>query len=395
MNATPTYLANKMVVETNKRLQKLPPYLFVEIDRKKAHLKSAGVDIIDFGIGDPDTPTPEFVISAMAKAIFNPEYHRYPLGRGKMLFRQAIAEWFQKRFGIIDLNPEKEIVALLGSKEGIGHLPFAFLNPEDMALTPEPGYPVYANATILSGGMPYLLPLKKDNGFLPDLSSIPASIGNKAKIIFLNYPNNPTGAVAPDSFWKDAIGFAEKYGIILAADAAYSEIYYQEKPKSLFQFSGGKEVGIEFYSFSKTFNMTGWRLGFACGNENLISGLSAVKENLDSGVFDAIQAAGIAALSAPEGFTEGLRQMYHKRIQILVNGLNGCGFSTQTPGGTFYLWLKIPEGNKSADFSSSLLEKFGILTTPGIGFGPDGEGFIRFSVTLSADRIREAINRLE
>ncbi|MFH0796836.1 MAG: LL-diaminopimelate aminotransferase [Candidatus Omnitrophota bacterium] len=384
-----------MVIETNKKLQKLPPYLFVEIDRKKAQLKSAGVDIIDFGIGDPDTPTPEFVISAMAKAITKPEYHRYPLGRGKPLFRKAVAEWFQRRFGIVDLNPEKEVVALLGSKEGIGHLPFAFLNPEDTVITPEPGYPVYANATILAGGTPYLLPLKEDNGFLPDLSSIPDSICNKTKIIFLNYPNNPTGAVAPDSFWKETIGFAEKYGIILASDAAYSEIYYQEKPKSLFQFPGGKEVGIEFHSFSKTFNMTGWRLGFACGNEKIISGLSAVKENLDSGVFDAIQAAGIAALSAPEEFTEGLRRMYRKRMEILVNGLNECGFSTRPPAGTFYLWLKVPEGKKSAGFSSYLLEKFGILTTPGNGFGPDGESYIRFSVTLSEDRIREAINRLK
>jgi len=383
-----------MKVEFNERLKKLPPYLFIEIDRKKNQLKQAGVDIIDFGIGDPDTATPDFVISAMASAITNPEYHRYPLGKGKPAFRESVSVWFKNRFGV-SLDPNTEVAALIGSKEGIGHLPLAFLNPEDVCLVPEPGYPVYSNATTLAGSQSYFMPLKADNDFLPDFGAIPAAVLNRAKIIFLNYPNNPTGAVAPDNFWKEAIALADKYGIILASDAAYSEVYYGEKPRSIFQFDGGREVGIEFHSFSKTFNMTGWRLGFACGNSGIVAGLAAVKENLDSGVFEAIQAAGNAALNAPESFTASLRQMYRERMETLVSGLNECGFSAAVPAGTFYLWVKIPEKQTSAGFSGHLLEKFGILTTPGNGFGTDGEGYIRFSVTIAENRIREAVERLK
>ncbi|MCX5642106.1 MAG: LL-diaminopimelate aminotransferase [Candidatus Omnitrophica bacterium] len=382
-----------MIIEFNGRLQKLPPYLFIEIDRKKRKLQESGVDVIDFGIGDPDTPTPDFVISAMQEAVTKPEYHRYPLGRGKIFFRQACALWFKKRFGVA-LDPEKEVVALIGSKEGIGHLPFAFLNQDEVTLVPEPGYPVYANATILAGGNPFFLPLKEANGFLPDLSVIPNSVLNKARLIFLNYPNNPTGAAAPDSFWKEAISFCEKHGIILAADAAYSEVYYGEKSKSIFQFPGGKEVGIEFHSLSKTFNMTGWRVGFACGNEKVLAGLATVKENLDSGIFEAIQAAGSTALDAPEGFTEDLRRMYRRRMDTLVSGLNKIGIACSVPAGTFYLWVKTPEGENSTQFSTRLLEKFGIITTPGCGFGPSGDGYVRFSITLDESRIKEALSRL-
>jgi len=382
-----------MTIEFNERLQKLPPYLFIEIDRKKRKLQESGVDVIDFGIGDPDTPTPNFVISAMQEAVTRPEYHHYPLGRGKTFFRQACALWFEKRFGVI-LDPDKEVVALIGSKEGIGHLPFAFLNQNEITLVPEPGYPVYANTTILAGGEPFFMPLKKSNGFLPDLSAIPASVLKKARLIFLNYPNNPTGAAAPDSFWKETLSFCEKHGIILASDAAYSDIYYREKPKSIFQFPGGNAVGVEFHSLSKTFNMTGWRIGFACGNEKVLAGLATVKENLDSGVFEGIQAAGSAALAAPEGFTEGLRRMYRRRMETLVSGLNALGISCCVPAGTFYLWVKTPAGENSTQFSTLLLEKFGIITTPGVGFGPDGDGYVRFSITLDESRIKEALSRL-
>ena len=382
-----------MTIEFNERLQKLPPYLFIEINRKKRKLQESGVDVIDFGIGDPDTPTPDFVISAMQEAVTRPEYHRYPLGRGKIFFRQACAVRFKKRFGVT-LNPDKEVVALIGSKEGIGHLPFAFLNQDEVTLAPEPGYPVYANATILAGANPFFMPLKEANEFLPDLSAIPASVLKKARLIFLNYPNNPTGAAAPDSFWKEAISFCEKHGIILASDAAYSEVYYGEKSKSIFQFPGGREVGIEFHSLSKTFNMTGWRVGFACGNEKVLTGLATVKENLDSGVFEAIQVAGSAALAAPEGFTEGLRRMYRRRMETLVSGLNKLGISCCIPAGTFYLWVKTPEGENSTQFSTRLLEKFGIITTPGCGFGHSGDGYVRFSITLDESRIKEALSRL-
>jgi len=283
---------------------------------------------------------------------------------------------------------------LIGSKEGIGHLPFAFLNQDEVTLVPEPGYPVYANATILAGATPFFMPLKEANGFLPDLSTIPVSVLKKARLIFLNYPNNPTGAAAPDSFWKGTIAFCEKHGIILASDAAYSEVYYGEKSKSIFQFPGGKEVGIEFHSFSKTFNMTGWRVGFACGNKKVLVGLATVKENLDSGVFEAIQAAGSAALAAPEGFTEGLRRMYRRRMETLVSGLNKLGIFCRVPAGTFYLWIKTPDGENSTQFSTRLLEKFGIITTPGCGFGPSGDGYVRFSITLDESRIKEALARL-
>ncbi len=380
--------------EFNERLKRLPPYLFVEMDRKKRELRQAGMDIIDFGIGDPDTPTPDFVISAMQEAVANPQYHRYPLGRGNSSFRQACAAWFLNRFGVA-LDPDKEIVVLIGSKEGIGHLPFAFLNPGDVALVPEPGYPVYANATILAGGQPVFLPLVEEAGFLPNLSSIEKPLLPKAKLLFLNYPNNPTGAVAPDQFWQEAIEFCSKNNIILISDAAYTEIYYRERPKSLLQFPGGKEVGVEFHSLSKTFNMAGWRIGFACGNEKVLAGLATVKENLDSGVFEAIQVAGVAALTAPEDFTHSLRQMYRRRIETLVTGLNQSGIHAEVPAGTFYLWVRVPTGEDSQAFSTRLLERYGILTTPGVGFGPHGEGYLRFSVTLEEVRIKEAMERLK
>ena len=380
--------------ELNDRLGKILPYLFIEIDRKKRELQQSGVDIIDFGIGDPDTPTPDFVVSAMREAVASPQYHRYPLGRGKMAFRQVCASWFSRRFGV-SLDPEKEVVALIGSKEGIGHLPFAFLNPDDVTLAPEPGYPVYPNATILAGGRPVFMPLLEENDYLPDFISIEKSVLRKARMMFLNYPNNPTGAVAPDRFWKEAIGFCDKHNIILASDAAYLEVYYGERTKSLLQFPGGREVGIEFHSLSKTFNMTGWRLGFACGNAKVLTGLASVKEHLDSGVFEAIQVAGAAALSAPDDFTGSLRRMYRQRMETLVSGLNQLGIPAKVPAGTFYLWVKVPGGETSTSFSTKLLEKFGILTAPGVGFGPHGEGYVRFSITLDESRIKEAVERLK
>ncbi len=345
-----------MDIRFNERLNRLPPYLFIEIDRRKAELRQAGVDIIDFGIGDPDTPTPDFVVGKMQESVANPAGHRYPLGRGKPVFREAIAAWFRGRFGV-ELDPAGEVLFLIGSKEGIGHLPFAFLDRDDICLVPEPGYPVYANATILAGATPHFMPLEASNGYLPDLDRIPPAVLNRARIIFLNYPNNPTGAAAPDRFWKEAIALAARYNIILASDAAYSEIYYGERPKSILEFPGGREVGIEFHSFSKTFNMTGWRVGFAVGNRQALAGLAAVKENLDSGVFEPVQAAAAAALAGPEAFTAGLRRMYRKRLETLIAGLNGYGLAARMPAGTFYLWVAIPAGRTSAEYAGTCSKK--------------------------------------
>lgn len=382
-----------MKVEWNNRLKSLPPYLFIEIDRKKKEVEASGRKVIDFGIGDPDTPTPDFIVSAMREAVAEAAFHRYPLGRGRQFFREEVGRWFQGRYGV-SLDPASEILALIGTKEGIGHLPFAFLDPGDIVLVPEPGYPVYANSTVLAGGEPFHMPLRKENGFLPDLESLSPAVLNRAKIMFLNYPNNPTGAVAPDAFWQDVIALADRYGIIVASDAAYAEVYYDNPPKSLLEFPGGREVGIEFHSLSKTFNMTGWRIGFACGNQSILSGLAEVKGNIDSGVFDAVQAAAKAAFGAPPDYYREMRLRYRGRMELLLKGLAGIGIEGCLPGGTFYFWAEIPTAEKSADFSARLLEEYGILTTPGNGFGPSGEGYARFSVTLPESDISEAVKRL-
>lgn len=379
----------------NQRLKQLPPYLFIEIDKTKTRLQAAGVDVVDFGIGDPDLPTPGFIVSAMQEAVAEASFHRYPLGRGKPFFREAVARWFTGRYGV-SLDPDREVLALIGSKEGIGHLPLAFLDPGQLALVPEPGYPVYANATILAGGLPWFMPLREENGFLPDLEAIPADVLGRARILFLNYPNNPTGALAPDDFWPRAIALAAKHDLILASDAAYAEVYFGERPpRSVLEFPGAREVAVEFHSFSKTWNMTGWRLAFACGSAAVIDGLAAVKGNLDSGVFEAVQAAGVAALSGHDDFVASMRDRYRRRMDLLVGGLRASGFDCRAPGGTFYLWLRVPAGQSAAAFAADLLEKYGILVTPGNGFGPSGEGYARFSVTLPGERITEAVRRLE
>ncbi|MCL5953176.1 MAG: LL-diaminopimelate aminotransferase [Nitrospirae bacterium] len=377
-----------------KRITSLPPYLFARIDEKKREALSRGVDLINLGIGDPDTPTLSPIVESAKIAVTRPEHHQYPSYEGMLSFRKAVADWYRRRFGVT-LDPATEVVGLIGSKEGIGHLPLAFVDPGDVVLIPEPGYPVYHAGTLFAGGESYFMPILEQNGFMPDLDRIPEAVYRRTKIMFLNYPNNPTGALATDAFFEKAIGLAARYGFILAHDAAYSEIYYDGKaPKSFLSYPGAKEVGIEFHSLSKTYNMTGWRVGFAVGNPSVLSGLLKVKSNLDSGIFQALQEASITALELPDSDLDALRSLYQVRRDVLVPGLNSVGLRAFAPGASFYLWAAIPKGMTSEQASLALLEKTGIVATPGNGFGPSGEGYVRFALTVGPDRLKEAVERI-
>jgi len=382
------------MIEKAERLKKLPPYLFKEIDQKKEEVKKRGVDIIDLGVGDPDLPTPPHIVEALKKAAEDPQNHRYPSYSGMNLFRDKVAEWYQKRFGV-DLEPEKEVLTLIGSKEGIAHLPLAFVNPFDIVLVPSPAYPVYKIGTIFAGGEPYPMPLLKENGFLPDFEKIPEEVLKKAKALFINYPNNPTAAVAGKEFFKRAVELGKRYDILICHDLAYSEMCFDGfRPPSILEIPGAKDVAIEFHSLSKTYNMTGWRIGFAVGNQEAIAGLGAIKSNVDSGAFQAVQFAGIAALEGDQSCVEEMRAIYTKRRDIMVSGLRSLGFSLDTPKATFYLWVEVPKGYGSAQFAKLLLEEAGIVVTPGNGFGEPGEGFFRIALTQKEERLELALDRL-
>ncbi len=383
------------MVEYAQRIKALPPYLFAQIDQKKREKLAQGVDVIDLGVGDPDLPTPKPIVEAMQRAVEKPEHHRYPSYEGMLSFRQAVADWYKRRFGV-ELDPQKEVVALIGSKEGIAHFPLAFVNPGDVVLCPDPAYPVYKIGTLFAGGEPYILPLKEENGFLPDFKSVPKDVLKRAKIIWVNYPNNPTSATATESFYKELIEWARENNIIVASDLAYSEIYFgNEKPMSILQIEGAKDVAIEFHSFSKTFNMTGWRLGMAVGNEKLIAGLGKVKTNVDSGQFQAVQEAGITALNLPEEELQKIKDTYKERRSAMVKALEEVGLRVYPSDATFYLWVKVPEGYTSAEFVSRLLDECGIVCTPGNGFGEYGEGYFRISLTVPTQRLLEAVERIK
>ena len=382
-------------IDFAERLKKLPPYLFAEIDKAKRQAISDGKDIIDLGIGDPDKPTPEHIIDKLYAAAKDPKNHRYALDLGLLELRKAIAKWYKKRFNV-SLDPEKEVLPLIGSKEGIAHIPLAFVNPGDEVLVPDPCYPPYKGGTIFAGGVPYIMPLTAENKFLPDLEAIDFQVANRAKMMFLNYPNNPTSAVCDEKFFKKAIDYANKYNIIICHDAAYSEIAYDGyKPMSFMEVEGAKEVGIEFHSLSKTFNMTGWRVGFAVGNQKIIQGLGKVKANVDSGIFQAVQFAGIIALETQTEHLDDMNQMYQKRRDALVGGLNKLGWVIPKPKATFYVWAPVPPGYTSTELSRLLLEKANLITTPGVGFGPNGEGYVRMALTVSEDRMKEAVDRIK
>ena len=379
----------------SRRIQALPPYLFAELDRKKREVRSKGMDIIDLGVGDPDHPTPKFIIDAMKREVEVPANHQYPSYEGLPEFRAAAARWYKERFGVA-LDPGNEVVALIGSKEGIAHFPLAFVDPGDVVLIPDPGYPVYHIATMFAGGKSHFMPLLRENGFLPRLDRIPAGVLAKAKILFLNYPNNPTSAIADRKFYKEVLAFAEEHDLIVAHDVAYTEIYFDGfKPMSILELPGAKKRCIEFHSLSKTYNMTGWRIGFAVGNPDLVGGLGKVKTNVDSGVFQAVQGAAIAALGSGESATRQIRWTYQERRDVLLPGLRALGLDPVTPAATFYVWIPVPEGYTSASFSTHLLTKAGIVTTPGNGFGKSGEGYIRIALTKEKERIREALDRMK
>lgn len=384
-----------ITVQLADRVRSLPPYLFASIDRMKQEALAKGVDVIDLSIGDPDIPTLPHIVEAMKKAVEKPQHHRYPSYEGMLSYREAVAEWYRHRFGVT-LDARTEVLSLIGSKEGIGHIPLAFINPGDVVLVPSPGYPVYPVGTLFAGGESHLMPLTEERGFLPDFSALPEGVLKRAKLMFLNYPNNPTAASASAAFFKEAVGLAARYNIIICHDAAYSEVFYDGKrPMSFLEAPGAKEVGIEFHSLSKTYNMTGWRVGFAVGNKEVIAGLGKIKTNLDSGIFQAVQEAGIAALGTEERLLDDNRAIYQKRRDALHAGLRTLGLDAPKPEATFYLWTKVPSGFDSASFVAHLLDKAGVLGTPGVGFGAPGEGYIRFALTQPVERIQEAVARIK
>lgn len=378
----------------SQKLQALPPYLFAEIDKAKRKARAGGRDIIDLGVGDPDLPTPRHIIEALYQAAQDPAHHRYALDQGMPALRRAIAGWYKRRFNVT-CDPDQEILPLIGSKEGIAHFPLAFLNPGDYSLVSDPCYPPYKSGTILAGGKIHLIPLREANGFLPDLNEVAAGIRKKAKIIYINYPNNPTSATAEKKFYYQVIEFARKNKIIVVSDLAYSEISFDGyRPMSFLELTGAKEAAIEFHSLSKTYNMTGWRLGWAIGNAKLIAALAKVKSNIDSGIFLAIQAAGIAALEGPQDHIQKMRALYQERRDILVRGLNSVGLTAHPSQATFYVWIKIPAKTDSFKFAAELLKHADIVATPGAGFGKFGEGYIRMALTVPKERIKEAAERL-
>jgi len=383
------------MAELSERLSKLPPYLFVEISRKIAEKKARGEKVISFGIGDPDLPTPANIIERLCQAAHDPANHRYPETEGLPELRQAIANWYRRRFGV-ELDPHEEVLPLIGSKEGIGHLSFCLLDPGDLALIPDPAYPVYSASTRLAGGEPYFLPLTEENNFLPELDAIPAEVAQRAKVLWLNYPNNPTAAVADLPFFERAVAFARKYDLFLCHDAAYTEVAYDGfRPPSLLQVPGAKEVGVEFHSCSKSYNMTGWRIGMVVGNKRVVDALMRFKSNLDSGIPQAIQQAAIEALSGPQDAIAEHNEVYRRRRDKLLATLKMLGLQARKPLASLYIWARVPEGFTSEKFAAKLLDEAGVAVTPGTGYGQYGEGYIRLSLTLPDEELEEGLARLK
>jgi LL-diaminopimelate aminotransferase len=376
------------------RIEKLPPYLFAQISKKVAAKKAQGIDVVSFGIGDPDLPTPPHILDALAAASRDPANHRYPETEGLPEFREAVARWYEHRFGIT-LDPAKEVMSLIGSKEGIAHIALCFIDPGDIALVPDPSYPVYEIGTMFAGGESYRLPLLEENGFLPDLDAVPADIASRAKVLWLNYPNNPTGAVADLDFFERAVSFAKRYDLAVLHDGPYSEVAYDEyRPVSFLQAKGAMDVGIEFHSLSKSYNMTGWRIGMAVGNAKIIDALMRVKSNIDSGASQAVQRMAIAALDGPQDGIEEHNAIYQRRRDKVVAALRKLGLEVTPPKASLYIWAKVPGGMTSAQFAERLLDEAAVIVTPGNGYGTYGEGYVRLSLTLSDARIDEGLARI-
>jgi LL-diaminopimelate aminotransferase len=376
-------------------MAKLPPYLFAEIDRKIDAARAQGVDIINLGIGDPDLPTPAPIVEAMQAAVADPSTHNYPPYQGTKEYREAVSRWMKTRFGVA-VDAEGETLALIGSKEGLAHMILAYVEPGDVVLVPSIGYPVYRNYTLLCGGEPYVVELKAENGFLPDLKSIPADIARRAKLFFLNYPNNPIGAIATEEFIRECVAFCREHDILLVHDNAYSEMTFDGyRAPSFLSVPGAKDVCVEMFSLSKMYNMTGWRVGFAVGNRDGIKTLGTIKNNTDSGVFKAIQRASIVGLDRSDELIAGLNEIYGRRRNIFVEGLKKLGWQFEQSPATFYLWVPVPKGMSSEAFVTLLLEKCGIVCPPGNGYGAAGEGYFRIALTVPDERLHEALNRME
>jgi LL-diaminopimelate aminotransferase len=377
----------------SERLQKLPPYLFAEIDKKKKAAIAAGRDVINLGVGDPDRPTPEPIIRSLQHHVENPAFHQYALDQGAPELRESIAGFCKRRYSL-DLDPNSEILPLIGSKEGIAHFPLAVLNPGDISLVPDPCYPVYRSSSMFAGADVYTMPLEPPLGFRPDLDSIPADVYTRSRLMFLNYPNNPTGGTADQAFFEGVVERARAHNLVIAQDAAYNEMYYEDPAPSLLQVAGARDVAIEFHSLSKTFNMTGWRVGFAIGGAPLIAALGQVKANTDSGIFTAIQHAARTALDGYESLTPPIRALYKERRDAFVSGLRGLGWEVPLPAATFYVWIPCPRGYTSTELCGRLLDEADVVTTPGLGFGRTADGYIRAALTVETPRLVEAVERI-
>ncbi|MBF6599364.1 MAG: LL-diaminopimelate aminotransferase [Dehalococcoidia bacterium] len=376
------------------RIEQLPPYLFAQISKKVAAKKAQGIDVVSFGIGDPDLPTPEHIVDALCEAAREPANHRYPETEGLPDFRRAVAGWYERRFGVT-LDPDSEVLSLIGSKEGIGHVALCFIDPGDVALVPDPSYPVYEIGSMFAGGSAYHLPLLEANGFLPDLDAIPVEVAQRAKLLWLNYPNNPTGAVADLAFFERVVAFAKRHDVAVCHDGPYSEVAYDGyRPVSFLQAAGAKDVGIEFHSLSKSYNMTGWRIGMAAGNARIIDALMRVKSNLDSGASQAVQRMAMAALEGPQDCIAEHNAVYQRRRDRVVDALRTLGLRVTPPQASLYVWAKVPDGMTSAGFAERLLDEAAVIVTPGNGYGPHGEGYVRLSLTLADDRIDEGLRRI-
>jgi LL-diaminopimelate aminotransferase len=378
-----------------KRVEQLPPYLFAEISKKIAAKRAAGIDIVSFGIGDPDIPTPVHVMKSLSEASADPVNHRYPESEGLPEFRQAVADWYRQRFGVT-LDRDREVQPLIGSKEGIAHVALCLVDPGDVALVPDPGYPVYSVSTLLAGGEVHYLPMREEDGFLPDLSAVPEDVARRAKVLWLNYPNNPTGAVADMPFFEEAVRFAKKYDIAVCHDGPYSEVAYDGyRPVSFLQAEGARDVGIEFHSLSKSYNMTGWRIGMAVGNATLIDALMRVKSNIDSGIPQAIQRMAITALEGPQDCIDEHNAIYQARRDKVIDALRSIGMRVQPPKASLYVWAHVPDGFTSVEFAGRMIDDIGVVMTQGVGYGRQGEGFVRLSLTIPDAQLDEAIRRMK
>jgi LL-diaminopimelate aminotransferase len=377
------------------RLQALPPYVFARLDELKARAREQGLDLIDLGMGNPDGPTPVPVVEAAIKALQNPANHGYPPFEGTASFRAAITSWYKRRYGV-ELDPDSEALPLLGSKEGLAHLAIAYVNPGDLVLVPSPAYPAHFRGPLIAGGKVHSLILKPENGWLIDLASIPDSVAQEAKILYFNYPSNPTGATAPREFFEEIVAFARRYEILLVHDLCYAELAFDGyQPTSLLEIAGGKDTGVEFHTMSKTYNMAGWRVGFAVGNRHIIQGLRTLKTNLDYGLFAALQTAAETALQLPDEYVHQVQDRYRQRRDFLIEGLAQLGWNITPPQATMYLWVPCPPGTGSTDFALEVLQKTGVVVTPGNAFGTGGEGYVRISLIADCSRLGEALRRFK